>query len=143
MRSTDELDPKLLAVFEAMGGDDDATSLKSFHDPFFSLDPSTATLVSREQLAMALPMRRQMFGAAGARGTTLRDIEVQRLDAEHAVVRTRWHLEFADKAAEPLILESSYLMRLVDGEWQVIAYINHHDIAQLLAQREPTSPGRA
>lgn len=135
MPSNPTLDPELLAVFETMGGGDDAAGLESFHDPFFSLDPSSATLVTRAQLGAALPMRRQLFAAVGARGTTLRDIDVDPLDADHAVVRTAWQVGFDDDSAAPLTLESSYLVRRFEDGWRVLVYLNHHDLPSLLADR--------
>ena len=125
-----ETERHLRAALEAMSTDDTASV---FHEQFFSLDPGGVTLVSRDQLARSLPMRRGMFASIGATGTTLRDLEARPLDDLHVLVTTTWDVDFVDEAAEPLVLESSYLMRRVDDSWQVLVYLNHRDIAAVIA----------
>ena len=138
MTVSPETEQELRAVLEAMSTDDTASV---FHEQFFSLDPLTVTLVSREQLARSLPMRRGMFASIGATGTTLRDLEARPLDDLHALVTTTWDVDFVDEAAAPLVLESSYLMRRVDDTWHVIVYLNHRDIAAVIAARREEGAG--
>jgi hypothetical protein len=120
------------AALESLSG---TGSADAFHDQFLSLDPATVTLVSREQLEQAIPARRAMFAAVGATGTTLRHVEVHELDDLHVLATTTWDVELVDKRAEPLTLESSYLMRRIDAAWRVLVYLNHRDIAAVLAER--------
>jgi hypothetical protein len=122
------------AALESMSG---SRSADVFHDQFLSLDPAAVTLVSRDQLARALPARQAMFAAIGATGTTLRHVDVHELDNLHVVATTTWDVDLVDETAEPLALESTYLMRRVDGAWRVLVYLNHRDIASVIAARRP------
>ena len=131
-------DPRIVAAIESMSGTE-ATSVTAFHDQFFSLDPTNAYLVSRDQLRASLPLRKQMFASIGATGTTLRDVTVTHLDDRHALAATSWDVVFQSDDDEPLVLESSYLLRLIGDEWKVLAYINHHDIVASLAARHHPS----
>ncbi|MDM7855283.1 nuclear transport factor 2 family protein [Cellulomonas alba] len=122
------------AALETMSG---SRSTDVFHDQFLSLDPAAVALVSRDQLARALPARQAMFAAIGATGTTLRHLDVHELDDRHVLATTTWDVDLVDEAAEPLTLESSYLMRRMDGGWRVLVYLNHRDIAAVVAERRP------
>jgi hypothetical protein len=123
-------------LFEALGaaGDDDAGAAL-FADTFLSLDPKSASMVTNEQLRAALPHRSAMFAAAGVRAITLQHLEAQPLDEQHQLVSTSWRTQLVDPAAEPLTLRSTYLVRLVDGAWRIVVYLNHDDIAAELARR--------
>jgi hypothetical protein len=124
------------SLFEALGaaGDDEAGAAL-FADTFLSLDPTSASVVTNEQLRAALPHRSAMFAAAGVRATTLDHLEAQPLDERHQLVSTSWTTVLADPAAKPLTMRSTYLLRLVDGEWRIVLYLNHDDIAAELARR--------
>jgi hypothetical protein len=123
-------------LFEALGaaGDDDAGAAL-FADTFLSLDPKSASMVTNEQLRAALPHRSAMFAAAGVRATRLEHLETRPLDDLHQLVSTCWATELDDADAEPLTLRSTYLVRLVDGAWRIVVYLNHDDIAAELARR--------
>lgn len=130
--------PDLRGFFDAFDSDDIDASADLFHEQFITLDPSTVSVVTREQLRAALPMRAQMFKSIGATGTRLREMYPQMLDDRHVLARARWDVVFADDSAAPMELESSFLLREIEGRWQVLTYLNHHDIAALIAKRQPT-----
>lgn len=127
-----DVDPQILAVLDAMtsGG-----GTEPFHDPFLSLDPTSVHVVTREQFTAALPLRRQLFASIGATGTVLRDVRVETLDEHHVLATTSWAVEFLDDAAEPLTLESSYVLRRDGDGWVVVVYLNHRDLGALVARR--------
>jgi uncharacterized protein YndB with AHSA1/START domain len=106
-----------------------------FHEQFFSCDPAAVTLVDREQFRAALPRRSQLFGAIGSVGSRLRDLEVTTLDSRHVLARTSWDVLFEDPSNPPLMLESSYLLRRIAERWQVLVYLNLHDVVGVLQAR--------
>ena len=67
----------------------------AFHDQFFSLDPNAVNLVTREQLAAAVPMRAAMFKSIGAAGTRLTELSEIWLDDRHVLASTEWDVVFA------------------------------------------------
>lgn len=146
MVSLPQVEQDLRAFFEAMGSRSGelASSAELFHEQFFSLDPNSATLTSREQLRSSLPLRAKLFSTIGAVGTRLRRLEPVVLDQTHVLARTTWDVLFADETAQPLALESSYLLRRMDGRWQVLVYLNHHDVVDVISKRthpRPTEDG--
>lgn len=120
------------AILAAMADDETAGA---FHDHFLNADPNSVTIVSRERLAAALPMRRRMFAGIGVIGMRLTSVHVMEVDPRHCLARTTWNVEFTDRAPAPLMIESSYLMRRFGGSWRILAYINRHDVAELIAMR--------
>ncbi|MFD6179390.1 MULTISPECIES: antibiotic biosynthesis monooxygenase family protein [unclassified Isoptericola] len=123
------------AFFEAMSDDEGGSGADGFAEQFLSLDPSTVAVVGREQLRAALPARHAMFGSIGATGTRLSGLDVTRLDDRHVLARTTWDVLFADESAEPMRLESTYLLRRDGGRWQAVVYLNHRDVAAEVAAR--------
>lgn len=138
MNAPDATRTDLRTFFEGFNSGDDtnvSASADLFYEHFLSLDPNTVTPVTRERLRSVLPMRAKMFASIGASGSRLRDHEARHLDDQHVVVDTTWDVAFKDEAAQPLALHSTYLLRLVDGQWQVVVYINHQDIGSVIAER--------
>lgn len=130
--------PDLHALVQRLESGPDADSsagAELFAESFLSLDPRRATVVSRAQLLAALPRRREMFAAAGIRRTRLQHLDARPLDERHQLARTTWAAELDDPDAEPLLLRSTFLLRLADGTWNVVVYLNHDDIGAELARR--------
>ncbi len=133
--------PELRTFFETLSGatDGDAsTGSGRFHEQFFSLDPASVRLVTREQLRAALPQRVAMFRSIGAVGTELVDLAEHRLDEQHVFAETVWNVLFARADAQPLTLRSTYLLRRVGAGWEVLVYLNHQDIGQVVNARRAT-----
>ena len=130
--------PELRSFFERLGARQDSSpeaGVVSFHDQFFSLDPHAVNLVTREQLAAALPMRAAMFKSIGAAGTRLTDLSEIWLDDRHVLASTEWDVVFASAEAEPLTLSASYLLRRTDDDWEILVYLNHQDIRRVIGAR--------
>ncbi len=126
------------AFLERLDGGSDgdpASGADLFHDQVLSLDPNGVTVVTREQLRAALPMRAQMFGSIGATRTRLRDVDVRPLDDQHVLAETTWDVELEDADGDPLVLHSTYLLRGEGEGWSVVVYLNHQDIGRVLAER--------
>jgi hypothetical protein len=115
-------------------GPDESAAL--FCDTFLSLDPSSARPVTAEQLAASLPMRAALFASIGAQGTELVEFSEQPIDAHHTLLRTAWRVRFADSDAEPLTLESSYLLHRGADGWRIAVYLNHADIVAVIRERQ-------
>lgn len=130
-----ELESELRQFFEAMSGDDAAAGADLFHDPFLSLDPNTVAVVGVEQLRAALPARQSLFASVGAARPELRDVHATALDDRHALARTTWTMAVGDPEAEPIGLESTYLLRRDGTKWTIVVYLNHNDVAQLIGSR--------
>lgn len=123
------------ALFEVLGTAADERGAALFAETFLSLDPMSASVVTNEQLRAALPRRSAMFAAAGVRAIRLEHLDARPLDELHQLVTTWWATELEDVDAEPLTLRSTYLVRLVDGSWRIVLYLNHNDMAAELARR--------
>jgi ketosteroid isomerase-like protein len=108
---------------------------QSFPETFVSLDPSTFAVVPREALLAALPGRRERFSQIGAVGATLTAIVEVPLDDRHTLVRTTWETRFAEHGAQPLVLRSTYLIRREADGWRIVVYLNHQNVAALIAAR--------
>jgi hypothetical protein len=126
---------EFFAVYAAAGDGDPAASADLFCDPFLNLDPVSAGTVTRAQFTASLPMRARMFSSIGAEGTDLIELSEQPIDEQHTLVRTAWAIRFADTAAEPLTLRSSFLLHRAAVGWRIAAYINHLDLDTVIRAR--------
>jgi hypothetical protein len=129
---------EFFADFEKRGNDPSAVS-DFFDDQFLSLDPSGSMVVRTDQLAAALPSRAAMFRTIGITGTRLASLALSVLDEKHVLVHTRWDSTFVEPSSDPLELSSSFLLRRTDRGWRVAVYLNHADIAQVIARRHAAS----
>jgi hypothetical protein len=121
-----------------------------FHDFFLSLDPGSAHSVSRDALLAALPARGQLFASIGASGADLATIAESPLDDRHTLVSTTWAVRFESsgesgpgaRRPEPLTLLSTFLLRRdAGGQWRIVVYLNHQDIAGMIRDRAAMASG--
>lgn len=133
MADQSETVPGVRRFFENMASDEVPSGADLFHDPFLSLDPAAVTVVEREQLRAALPARARLFAAAGMRRAELQEVRTTELDDMHVLARTTWTMSAVDSTAEPITLESTYLLRREGAAWSAVVYLNHHDVRALLA----------
>lgn len=125
----------LFARFERASADLDAAALEEvFAEHFLSCDPSGATPVSRDVLLRALPMRQQLFASAGLGPARLVRLDADELDERHVLTRTAWAVP--DRSGQDAVqLETTFLVRRTDSGPRVVLYLNHVDIAQVVASR--------
>jgi len=127
------LDPDIRAFlpeFERRGADPESDAGEQFADQFVTSGPQQAMVVTREALVASLPRRRQMFAGAGVGSARCIDAAQLDLDDHHLLVRSDWD---ADRTgAEPLRLESTFLLRRDNDGPRILAYLNHRDIAAAL-----------
>ena len=106
-----------------------------FADPFVSLAPGQSGVVSRAAFLAALPARRAMFESIAATGLTLSAARETELDRDHVWVEARWRMHVEDAAGDRgLELASGLLLQRRASRWQVVVYLNHHDIAAVVAR---------
>ena len=120
-----------LLEFERRGAAPEGDDGAQFHDSFVVADPNQANVISRELFVQSLPYRRAMFAKAGVGGSHLVRASQLDLDERYSLVRTEWDAVRAD--ADPLRLESTFLLMRHDGGATVLAYVNHRDITRILA----------
>ena len=109
-----------------------------FSSVFLSLDPKSAAAVSPHALLAVLPRRRQLFQAIGCDGLVLADISETPLDDLHTLVRTSWRLLMLNQAPrDPIFLLSTFILRMEEGAWRIVVYLNHQDLAKLFGELAP------
>jgi hypothetical protein len=129
------LDPDIDAFvdeYDRLGTRPDGDTTTLFAASFLALDPARAVTLTPAMLASALPARRGMFDAAGVGPIRRGDARQLRLDDRHVLVTVDWTAERADR--DPLRLESTFLIRREPDGPRILVYLNHRDIAALLAQ---------
>ncbi|RZU16131.1 hypothetical protein EV645_3679 [Kribbella rubisoli] len=106
-----------------------------FHPTLLTLDPVSVTPVTREQVVASLPRRKEFFAGLGITGMTLDSLDESPVDDQHTLVRSTWRLERTPSSSVPegTIFTSTYLLRKVDGEWQIVVYLNHQDLRTLIS----------
>jgi hypothetical protein len=106
-----------------------------FHPTVLTLDPVSVTPVTREQVVASLPRRKEFFAGLGITGMTLDSLDESPVDDQHTLVRSTWRLERTPSSSVPegTIFTSTYLLRKVDGEWQIVVYLNHQDLRTLIS----------
>lgn len=119
----------------ASDGEGEAQPGAKFHPTLLTLDPVSVTSVTREQIVAALPRRQQFFAALGVSGMALDSLDETPVDEQHTLVRSTWRLERTESSTVPegTIFTSTFLLRKVDGEWQIVVYLNHQDLRALVS----------
>ena len=125
--------------FQSAGDNLDNEALASlFSSVFLSLDPKSAAAVSPHALLAVLPRRKQLFQAIGGDGLELADISETPLDDLHTLVRTSWRLLMNYQAPrDPIFLLSTFILRMEEGAWRIVLYLNHQDLAKLFSELAP------
>ena len=123
------------AFFErfASAGEDSVEAGAMFHPNLLTLDPVSVGAVTREQVVASLPRRKEFFARAGVTGMSLDSLAESPIDDQHTLVRSTWRLERTEASAVPegTVFGSTYLLRKVDGDWQIVVYLNHQDLGAL------------
>lgn len=128
---TPEIDA-FVEEYDRLGSSPDSDVGSLFAEQFLVLDPNRALVLSREALIASLPMRRQMFENAGV--APLRRIRASQmvLDDNHLLVTTDWQ---ADRVlGEPLVIESTFLIRREKEGLRVLTYLNPIDVASAISK---------
>jgi ketosteroid isomerase-like protein len=133
------LDQQVRRFFDAFSAASDQLDTAAlgglFADPFLAADPAGAQPVPRELFLKALPRRAELFGAAGIGRVVLDDVTHEALDDTYVLARTTWRAERAADGGEPaqVRLASTFLLRREGDGLQVVLYLNHQDLAEVLS----------
>ena len=103
-----------------------------FQPSFIVADPNQATTIARETFVQSLPFRRSMFAKARVGAARLVRASQLDLDDRYLLVRSEWAAQ--RDASESIPLDSTFLLRRSDDGLTVLAYLNHRDIAKVLAE---------
>ena len=106
-----------------------------FADTFMNADPQGVMPVPKAAFIATLPQREKMFQAAGIRRIRLAAVRETVLDPMYILASTDWIAESIDGAEIPLA--SSFILRRQASSFVVVFYLNHQDIAAVLAARAP------
>ena len=107
-----------------------------FLPQFMNIDPGQTGAIYRDALIAFLPQRKSLFERAGASGTALTSLDVDSLDAHHAVARTAWEVLF-NQPRDPVILRTTFLLRKEEERWQIAVYVSHQGLLELLDPQAP------
>jgi hypothetical protein len=132
-----EVRPEIAELFrryDEAGTHADASAAEYFAASFLALDPEHALTLDRATLAGILPGRRQAFEELGVRGLRLAELTEEPLDERHTLARTTWRVEWS-QAGPPTEVSASYVLRREDAGWQIVVYLNNHDVMAMLASR--------
>jgi hypothetical protein len=123
------------AEFERAGNVLDLTSIEAQYAPFFlSADPNGTQPVPRDAFLAALPKRREMFASVGGTVSHLTGIRETRLDANYVLVDTDWVMSVGS-GGKDIDLSSTFILRKEGNELRIVLYLNHQDVAVLIASR--------
>ena len=131
----DEIDAFFADFARASENEDWARYGDMFLERFLNLDPASAGPVARDDLIAFLPRRKAVFERAGATGTRLADLHVERLDDIHVLARTTWDVVFEHEHA-PVQLRSTFVLRHENG-WRIALYLNHRSLLEILGLTTP------
>lgn len=137
MEQRAEVRPEIAEFFrqyDEAGTRADPSAAEYFASSFLTLDPEHVLTLDRATLAGILPGRRQAFDQLGVRGLRLTDLTEEPLDDRHTLARTTWSVDWS-QAGPSTEVSATYVLRREDAGWQIVVYLNHHDVMTMLASR--------
>jgi hypothetical protein len=134
---------RFLALYASESADDNLPAVVShFADTFLFAGPSGAHPVRASDFAAALPKRKALFDKLGSQPTELTAVDEVPLDSRYVLARTTWRFSFTpDNAPEHQFdTESTFLIDTglpgtPESEFKFLLYLPHHDIMQILRDR--------
>ncbi len=128
---------QFLRAFEHTGSRGEVSRLAScFAETFMAAGPEGARVVRAADFALALPKRQKMFDAWGWRSTKLASIKVTEVNRRYAIAETMWQMSFACGEGQWIdVLVGSTFLVDTEGEFRILFYLSHQDIASELRER--------
>jgi hypothetical protein len=115
---------------------DVASEVAQFAASFLAAGPQGASCVRREDFAVVLPKRRQLFESAGLRSTEFVSMEAEALDARYSMARTRWKMRFESMPRmQEIVVDSTFVIDTGAQPFQIVLYLAHQDIMAILKER--------
>ncbi len=140
MQHVDSALTHFLRLFERNSNSDNSSEVVTqFAEVFLVAVSEGVKCVRSVDFASALPKRKRLFDRFGWQSTELIDVQESWLDARFALVRTRWRFTFRDAVGEPGPLEadSTYLIDTRTERFQIVFYLPHQNIIEVLQKRHP------
>ena len=126
-----------LRTFEYNTNHADTAALVSLFAPtFLAAGPQGASCVRREDFALVVPKRKQMFDSLGCDSTELVRVETEQLDGRFALARTQWKMTFAkgSTGGRAIVVDSTYLVDTGVNPFQIVLYLAHQDVMAVLRE---------
>jgi hypothetical protein len=116
---------------------DTAALVAPFAAIFLAAGPQGATCVRKEDFALALPRRKQLFDNLGCGATELVRIQTETLDPRYSKARTQWKMTFTsgDSRAREIFVESTYMVDTGKDPFEIVVYLAHQDIMAVLKEQ--------
>ena len=116
---------------------DTAALVSPFAAVFLAAGPQGSSCVRKEDFALVLPKRKQLFNSLGCGSTELVRLRAKQLDSRFSMARTQWKMIFANgvSAAREILVESTYIVDTGSDPFQIVAYLAHQDIMAVLKER--------
>src|SRR5215813_6295093 len=115
---------------------DSAALVAPFAAVFFAAGPQGASCVRKEDFALAMPKRKQLFDSLGCGSTELVRIETEALSPRYWSARTQWKMTFAQGAdSREVVVASTYLVDTGVEPFQIVFYLAHQDIMAVLKEQ--------
>jgi hypothetical protein len=113
------------------------TQVSQFAATFLAAGPQGASCVRRDDFAVVLPKRKQLFESVGLRSTELVRIQTDALDARFSTARAQWRMLFArgTQPEQEVRVESTFLVDTGIEPFQIVLYLAHQDIMAVLKKR--------
>ncbi len=145
MSDTEFVTGRLRSFFERMqspSASADANPAAMFAPTVMVAGPAGARVVTAGEMLQAIAKRKQLFASAGHQRTTLVAFEARDLSDRYALVHTEWRWEFQGSGEGPTVvaLPSTFLVDRSGDAPQVVVYLMHHDIGEVLRGRGLLAP---
>lgn len=116
---------------------DTAALVSHFAAVFLAAGPQGSSCVRREDFALAVPKRKQLFDNLGCVATELVRIQTEQLDARYSMARAQWKMTFTrgESTAREILVESTYMVDTGADPNEIVVYLAHQDIMAVLKEQ--------
>ncbi len=138
MKQVDDALSRFIRSFEHNSSSGNASEAgKQFAEQFLVVSPHGAQCVRSVDFAAALPKRKELFDGLGRQSSELIGLKEVRLDQRYVLARTRWRFIFEapGEKQEAVEVESTFMIDTGVEPFQIIVYLAHQDIMEILKQR--------
>jgi hypothetical protein len=111
--------------------------IADFADVFMYARSQGTQSVRASDFALALPKRKQLFDKVRCQPTVLVSLIETKLDSCFTMAQTQWCMTFAKDESDPqqILVDSTYIVRTVNGVFKIVFYLVHQDIIEILNER--------
>jgi hypothetical protein len=138
MEYVDSALSRFIRSFERHGASGNASqAVGQFAEQFLAVSTHGSQCVRSVDFAAALPKRKVLFDSLGFQSSELIGLKESKLDQRYALAQTRWRFIFQSLLDKPEVVEveSTFLIDIGVEPYQIILYLAHQDIMEILKQR--------